>query len=247
MPGDVTGSLVYDARRAEFSLPRGPGLHQPAARRRDQPHAAEDPGRAAGGDGGAQVSRRRHRRARCPTPFLVAATQNPVEYEGTYPLPEAQLDRFLLKLMLPLPERDDELEILRRHAAGFDPRDLAGAGVAPGRRRRRPRRGPRPPYAGCRSRPRSLGYVVDIARATRQSPVAEPRASPRAARPRCCRPPGVGLAVRPRLRHPRRRQGARPRRPCAHRLQLRPEAELEGVDADAACSTACSPPSRCPR
>ena len=52
-----------------------------------------------------------------PAPFLVAATQNPVEYEGTYPLPEAQLDRFLLKVVLPMPERDQELEILRRHAA----------------------------------------------------------------------------------------------------------------------------------
>ena len=61
-----------------------------------------------------------------PRPFLVAATQNPVEYEGTYPLPEAQLDRFLLKVVLPIPDRDAELEILRRHAAGFDPRDVAG-------------------------------------------------------------------------------------------------------------------------
>ncbi len=52
---------------------------------------------------------------------MVAATQNPVEYEGTYPLPEAQLDRFLLKLVVPLPSRDDEVAILARHAAGFDP------------------------------------------------------------------------------------------------------------------------------
>src|SRR4028118_1556582 len=51
-----------------------------------------------------------------PQPFLVAATQNPVEYEGTYPLPEAQLDRFLLKVVLPVPPRSDELGILRRHA-----------------------------------------------------------------------------------------------------------------------------------
>ena len=68
------------------------------------------------------------RPAPLPRPFLVAATQNPVEYEGTYPLPEAQLDRFLLKVVLPLPERDEELEILRRHADGFDPHDIAAAG-----------------------------------------------------------------------------------------------------------------------
>ena len=64
-----------------------------------------------------------------PRPFLVAATQNPVEYEGTYPLPEAQLDRFLLKVVLPLPERETELAILQRHADGFDPHDIAAAGV----------------------------------------------------------------------------------------------------------------------
>ncbi|RII95871.1 AAA family ATPase, partial [Clavibacter nebraskensis] len=66
-----------------------------------------------------------------PDPFLVAATQNPVEYEGTYTLPEAQLDRFLLKLVLDLPEREAEVEVLRRHSTGFDPRDLHAAGVRP--------------------------------------------------------------------------------------------------------------------
>ena len=67
---------------------------------------------------------------RLPRPFLVAATQNPVEYEGTYPLPEAQLDRFLVKVVLPIPDPGAELEILRRHAEGFDPRDLSAAGVS---------------------------------------------------------------------------------------------------------------------
>src|SRR5690606_36880349 len=60
-----------------------------------------------------------------PDPFVVAATQNPVEYEGTYQLPEAQLDRFLLKLTVPLPPRDAEIAVLERHAQGFDPRDLS--------------------------------------------------------------------------------------------------------------------------
>src|SRR5699024_12829430 len=55
-----------------------------------------------------------------PDPFVVVATQNPIEYEGTYPLPEAQLDRFLLKLILPLPPREDEVTVLERHARGFD-------------------------------------------------------------------------------------------------------------------------------
>src|SRR4029453_16911350 len=64
-----------------------------------------------------------------PDPFIVAATQNPIEYEGTYQLPEAQLDRFLLKLNVPLPARDDELKVLQAHHTGFDPRNLAAAGV----------------------------------------------------------------------------------------------------------------------
>src|SRR5205807_1165276 len=53
--------------------------------------------------------------------FTVFATQNPVEHEGTYPLPEAQLDRFLLKTLVGYPSRDDELAMLARHEAGFDP------------------------------------------------------------------------------------------------------------------------------
>ena len=79
-----------------------------------------------------------------PRPFLVAATQNPVEYEGTYPLPEAQLDRFLLKVVLPIPERAAELEILARHAAGFDPRDVRG-----GRRHARSPPAPTSPRASA--------------------------------------------------------------------------------------------------
>ena len=86
-----------------------------------------------------------------PDPFLVAATQNPVEYEGTYPLPEAQLDRFLLKLTMPLPARDDEIAVLRRHAAGFDPRDLAAAGLRAGRRRGDLAAAPRRAVARCTS------------------------------------------------------------------------------------------------
>src|SRR4029453_3719910 len=66
-----------------------------------------------------------------PEPFLVAATMNPIEYEGTYPLPEAQLDRFLFKLTVPLPTRDEELGVLRAHHRGFHPRDLTTAGVTP--------------------------------------------------------------------------------------------------------------------
>jgi MoxR-like ATPase len=165
-----------------------------------------------------------------PSPFLVAATQNPVEYDGTYPLPEAQLDRFLLKLTVPLPEREDEVMVLQRHDAGFDPRDLKAAGV-------RAVAGPRELAAArqaaatVRVAPEVLGYVVDICRATRSSPSLSLGASPRGATALLATskawawlsgrdyltPDDVKALARPTLRH---------------RVSVRPEAELEGVTAD---------------
>ena len=147
-----------------------------------------------------------------PSPFMVAATQNPVEYEGTYPLPEAQLDRFLLKVVLPLPQRDDEVQVLRRHASGFDPRDLAAAGIRPAATVADLDAG----VAAVREVAISdevATYIVDIARATRVSPV--PRAGRLAARRHRADgdQPGLGLARRAHLRDPRRRQGPRARHP----------------------------------
>ena len=241
MPGDITGSMVIDSSRGELSLPRGAGLHQPAARRRDQPHAAQDPVGAARGDGGGAGLGRRRLAAPLPRPFLVAATQNPVEYEGTYPLPEAQLDRFLLKVVLPVPDRAEELEILRRHADGFDPRDVAaagrdapspapptsppaaravrrGAGLARGRRLRR------------RHRPRHP--AVAVARPRRQPPRRD-RAAAHGA--------GLGVAVGPRLRDARRRQGAGPGDAGAPARRCGPR-----PSSRASTSAPCSPPRSAP-
>ena len=108
MPGDVTGSLVYDARTSAFSFREGPVFtnllladeinRTPPKTQAALLEAMEE----------RQVTVEGEARA-LPDPFLVVATQNPVEYEGTYPLPEAQLDRFLLKLTMPLPPREDEV------------------------------------------------------------------------------------------------------------------------------------------
>ena len=113
-------------------------------------------------------------------PFSVIATQNPVESEGVYPLPEAQRDRFLLKVTLDLPGREDEVEILVRHASGFDPRDLGAAGVRPvasaddlAQAQAAVRR--------VRIDPAVAAYIVDIARATRFSPSLALGVSPRGA------------------------------------------------------------------
>jgi MoxR-like ATPase len=229
MPGDVTGSLVYDARSSEFSFRAGPVFtnllladeinRTPPKTQASLLEAMEE--RQVSIDG---------RPRPLPDPFIVAATQNPVEYEGTYPLPEAQLDRFLLKLTMPLPPRDVELEVMARHAAGFDPRDLAAAGV-------RAVAGPEDLAAGVRAvrrvavAPEVMGYIVDVVRATRSSPSLSLGVSPRGATGLMSTarawawlssrsyvtPDDVKALARPTLRH---------------RVQLRPEAELEGVTVD---------------
>lgn len=165
-----------------------------------------------------------------PSPFLVAATMNPIEYEGTYTLPEAQLDRFLLKLVLDLPERGAEVEVLRRHAAGFNPRDLSGAGVSAVLSAE--------DLTAAQDAAAAIGigddvltYIVDLARATRMSPSVRMGVSPRGSTALLASakawawlsgyssvtPDHVQAMVLPVWRH---------------RLQLRPEAELEGVGSD---------------
>ncbi|MFF5506529.1 AAA family ATPase [[Kitasatospora] papulosa] len=229
MPSDVTGSLVYDARTAEFSFQPGPVFtnllladeinRTPPKTQSSLLEAMEE--RQVTIDGSPRP---------LPDPFLVAATQNPVEYEGTYPLPEAQLDRFLLKLTVPLPSREDEINVLTRHAEGFNPRDLKAAGI-------RPVAGPadleaaRKAVATTSVSPEIAAYVVDICRATRESPSLTLGASPRGATALLSTarawswltgrdyvtPDDVKALALPTLRH---------------RIQLRPEAEMEGVTAD---------------
>lgn len=235
MPGDITGSMVIEGRAGELTFREGPlfthllladEINRTPPKTQSALLEAMEEGQVSV-DG---VSRR------LPSPFLVAATQNPVEYEGTYPLPEAQLDRFLLKLVLPVPDREAELEILRRHAAGFDPRDVAASGVTAVA-------GPADIAAGqaavreVQVSPEVTGYIVDIARATRESPSLSLGVSPRGATAllRAARawawltgrdfvtPDDVKALAHATL---------------VHRLGLRPEAELEGVDVNAVLASA---------
>ncbi len=177
MPGDLTGSLVIESGGRDLTFRQGPiftnllladEVNRTPPKTQSALLEAMEEGQVSA-DG---VTRP------LPTPFLVAATQNPIEQEGTYPLPEAQLDRFLLKVVLPIPERDSELAILTRHAEGFDPRDLASADV-------RPVAGPDHIAAAAddlrnvRVSDEVAGYIVDIARATRTSPSLDLGVSPR--------------------------------------------------------------------
>ena len=224
MPGDVTGSLVYDARSAEFSFREGPVFTNILL--------ADEINRTPPKTQAALLEAMEERQVSIegtprtlPDPFLVAATQNPVEYEGTYPLPEAQLDRFLLKLIVGVPERDAEIDLLNRHAAGFDPRDLSAIRAVAGPS---DLAAARRAAALVRVSPEVTAYIVDLCRATRQSPSLRLGASPRGATALLATsrawawlagreyviPDDVKALARPTLRH---------------RIQLRPEAELEGV------------------
>ncbi|MET8837723.1 MoxR family ATPase [Micromonospora sp. NPDC004540] len=230
MPGDVTGSLIFDPRTAAFTFREGPVFtnllladeinRTPPKTQSALLEVMEE----------RQVSVEGERRP-LPDPFIVAATQNPVEYEGTYPLPEAQLDRFLLKLTVPLPARDEELGVLRAHHAGFDPRDLRAAGVRPVATAADLAAARAAVHAVHVAEP-VLGYIVDLCRATRVAPALELGASPRGATALLgtakawswlagrdhVTPDDVKAVARPTLRH---------------RLRLRPEVELEGVTVDA--------------
>jgi MoxR-like ATPase len=227
MPGDVTGSLVVDGRSGDLTFREGPlftnllladEINRTPPKTQSALLEAMEEGQVST-DG---VSRR------LPRPFLVAATQNPVEYEGTYPLPEAQLDRFLLKVVLPLPDRDAELAILARHADGFDPQDVAGAGV-------RAVAGPADLAAAADAvrrvgvSPEVAGYIVDIARATRRSPSLSLGVSPRGATA-LLRTSRAWAWLQGRSFVTPDDVKALAGATLAHRLGLRPEAELEGVD-----------------
>ena len=229
MPGDVTGSLIYDARTVKFEFRSGPIFTNLLL--------ADEINRTPPKTQAALLEAMEERQVSVdgqphplPVPFLVAATQNPVEYEGTYPLPEAQLDRFMLKLTVPLPDRGDEIAILDRHAAGFDPRDLGAAGI-------NQVAGPAD-LAQARAQARQVhlaaevtGYIVDICRATRTSPSLQLGVSPRGATALLASsrawawlsgrdyvtPDDVKALAGPTLRH---------------RIQLRPETELDGATAD---------------
>ena len=230
MPGDVTGSLVYDARSGEFDFRAGPVFtnilladeinRTPPKTQSALLEAMEE--RQVSVDGETRP---------LPVPFIVAATQNPIEYEGTYTLPEAQLDRFLLKLVLEIPDRADEVEVLTRSAAGFNPRDLEAAGVTAVLDAAQ-LAAAQVEVGRVRASPDLLNYIVDLARGTRRSPSVKLGVSPRGTTALLTAakawawlngfdsitPDHVQAMVLPVWRH---------------RIQLRPEAELEGVASDA--------------
>ena len=228
MPADITGSMIWDAGRSEFVFREGPVFtnllladeinRTPPKTQSALLESMEE--HTVSVDGTTRA---------LPAPFMVIATQNPIEYEGTYPLPEAQLDRFLLKLELPLPSRDAEIDIVARHQGGFNPTSLAKAGIHP--------------VAGAADilaaheaaarvevAPAVIAYLVDVCRATRTSPAVRLGVSPRGATA-LLRTSRVWAFLQGRgFVTPDDIKTMAPST-LAHRLGLRAEANLEGITA----------------
>jgi MoxR-like ATPase len=113
LPGDITGGYIYDRARSQFELRKGPLFANIILA--DEINRASPKTQSALLEAMQEVQvTLEGETMKLPEPFIVVATQNPIEYEGTFPLPEAQLDRFLIKLAVGYPSPDDEQEILRR-------------------------------------------------------------------------------------------------------------------------------------
>ena len=229
MPSDVLGQIIFDPREGSFRFRRGPTFTNLLL--------ADEINRTPPKTQAALLEAMEERQVSIegtthglPEPFVVVATQNPVEYEGTYPLPEAQLDRFLFKLLVGYPSEEQEREVLTRHDRGLDPHDIAAAGiraVADASDLERARQA----IDRIRVEPPVLSYIVAVVRSTRESPSLTLGVSPRGATALLhaskawawlagrdfVTPDEVKAIVKPALRH---------------RVLLRPEVELEGATAD---------------
>jgi MoxR-like ATPase len=130
MPSDITGTTVFNPKTGEFSVRPGPIFANVLL--------ADEVNRTPPKTQAALLEAMEESRVtidgapmQLPQPFIVCATQNPIEYEGTYPLPEAQLDRFLVKIDATYPSEAQELHLLERVADGFDARHLEESGMVP--------------------------------------------------------------------------------------------------------------------
>ncbi|MFN2528403.1 MAG: AAA family ATPase [Candidatus Baltobacteraceae bacterium] len=179
MPADVLGTTVFNPQTAEFSTRSGPimtnilladEINRTPPKTQSALLEAMEEGRVT--IDGVPLT--------LPVPFLLCATQNPIEYEGTYPLPEAQLDRFLVKVSAQYPLPDQELALLARAAAGFDAQHLEISGIAALTNAEEilaAQRAVRAVHVSTQMQ----RYLYDVIAATRNSPQLALGASPRAA------------------------------------------------------------------
>jgi len=231
MPADIVGTNVFDLPTGRFTLHLGPIFGNIVL--------GDEINRAPAKTQSALLEAMEERRVTIdgiphdlPAPFLVLATLNPIEYEGTYPLPESQLDRFLFKLLITYPSVQEETQLLRNYNTGFDPRDLARAGVqavadAPSLAAARLE------AAAVRADDAALGYITAIADASRRSPDLLLGGSPRASVALLTAAKvTAAIAGRDYLVPDDIKSLALP--VYRHRIILKPEAEIEGLTADRA-------------
>ncbi len=228
MPADITGTNVFNLATNTFSLHRGPVFTDLLL--------VDEINRTSPRTQAALLEAMEERQVtidgvRCPLNenFTVLATQNPIEFQGTYPLPEAQLDRFLLKIRIGYPSAEEEVDILSRYERGFDPRRVNEIELAPVGAERL--EAARREIEGVKVEPGLYRYIAAVVRRTRDWPAVSLGASPRAAiglfyvaralagmeGRDYLLPDDVKAAAPPVLRH---------------RLLLKPEADLEGLTAD---------------
>lgn len=229
MPSDILGTSVFDLNSGTFNLKKGPIFTQILL--------ADEINRAPAKTQSALLEAMEERQInlegkRYPLerPFMVIATQNPLEYEGTYPLPEAQLDRFLFKVLVPYASLQEEIEVLRRTHGGFNAHDLASSGLEaklPSRIVNEARQA----INAVKVEDGILSYIAQVAAASRQSPDLTLGASTRATthvllsaktfaamQGRDYVTPDDVKVVTPAV--------------YRHRILLKPEAEIEGLDPD---------------
>jgi MoxR-like ATPase len=229
MPSDVIGQVIFEPRESTFRFRQGPVFTNLLL--------ADEINRTPPKTQAALLESMEERQVSVegvthalPEPFIVVATQNPVEYEGTYPLPEAQLDRFLFKLQVGYPSFEQEQEMLARHDQGLDPHDVVASGV-------RAVAGAAD-LAAARAQVERLrveapvqAYVVALVRATRESPSVLLGVSPRGATALLhAAKAWAWLAGRGYVTPDEVKAVAKPA--LRHRILLRPELELEGATTD---------------
>ena len=229
MPSDVVGTTVFNPKTGEFSTRRGPIFTDLLL--------ADEINRTPPKTQSAMLEVMEERQVTIDgavmplsATFMVCATQNPVEYEGTYPLPEAQLDRFMVRAKTGYPEQAEELDLLHRVAEGFDSRHLDRAGIT--------KVVDTGDLAAARDAVRSIHvspslqrYVYDIAAFTRSSSEVTLGASPRAAISLLIAAQAAAGINDATFATPDDVKDAA-RFVLPHRLLVRPEAEVEGVTAD---------------
>jgi MoxR-like ATPase len=229
MPADVVGTTIFNPRTLEFALRKGPIFtnilladeinRTPPKTQSALLEAMEE--RQVTIDGQTEA---------LPEPFFVCATQNPVEFEGTYPLPEAQLDRFFVRARTGYPSESEERTLLARAAGGFDARDLASAGltqVASVEDVSAAQREVRAVYVAGSLQ----AYIYALVSRTRTSNDLSLGASPRAALALLSAAQAAAVIEGRDFATPDDVKTVAPL-VLAHRLIVRPEAEIEGVTAE---------------